>query len=110
MIIIAKGQLQHHFWGEYAATIALKFATEALALQSLPQLPGFERHSSVPSALIYHGTGDDLKNTEDLLVSLGANRKKLTSLAKSIDYGEPFTIEVNLTPEGPQAEQLSLLN
>ena len=110
MMIIAKGQLQHHFWGEYSATIALQFANADLASQALPQLPGFEVHSKVSSALIYHGTGDDLKATEALLIAKGANPKKLRSLAKSIDFGEPFTIEMDLTPEGPVCTQLSFLN
>ena len=111
MDIIAKGQLQHHFWGEYHASIVLAFATEALAEAALPKLAGFAKHSNPAhwNVLTYHGTGADLKRVEALLVSLGASKKKLTSLAKSIDYGEPFEITVDLTPAGEPVEQLSLL-
>jgi hypothetical protein len=110
MLIIAKGQLRHHFWGDYRATIILQFATAALAAEALPQFPDWDIHSEAhPEALIYHGGGAELKHQEALLVSLGADRKKLGSLAKSIDFGEPFTVTVDLGPKGPEAEQLSLL-
>lgn len=111
MQIIAKGQLQHHFWGDYRATIVLLFALDYLAQRALAKLPGFEPHPGDKKALVYHGGGADLKAVEALLVGYGANHKKLTSLAKSIDYGEPFTITVDLTPEatGPQPEQQRLL-
>jgi hypothetical protein len=111
MDIIAKGQLKHHFWGDYRATIVLQFATPALAREALTQFPDWDIHSEAhPEVISYHGGGDELKAQENLLVSLGANRKKLGSLAKSIDFGEPFTVTVKLGPDpGPQPEQLGLL-
>jgi hypothetical protein len=110
MIIIAKGQLQHHFWGNYCATIALIFATRELAEKAAPQLVPFHLPDN-PNApgLVFHGGGAELKAAEAVLRTHGANMKKVGSLAKSIDYGEPFTIEVDLTPEGVQPEQLALL-
>lgn len=106
---IAKGQLRHHFWGEYSATIVLQFHSPVLADAAVAKLPGFNVHPGEPRALVFHGKGDELKLVESLLVSLGADRKKLTSLAKSIDFGEPFTIALDLTPQGPQPTQLTLL-
>ena len=106
---LVHGQLRHHFWGDYSATIMLQFGTVALA--SLAQqsiLPDWEPHPQEPRALRYHGTGADLKRTEALLVRLGADGKKLRSLARSIDFGEPFTITFDTTP-APTEVQLTLL-
>jgi hypothetical protein len=99
-LIIARGQLQHHFWGEYSASIVLKFHSAFLAHKALEQLPGFKVHSNpdFAYALTFYGKGADLKAVEALLVSKGADKKKLNSMAKSIDYGEPFNITVDLTP------------
>lgn len=108
MEIIAHGQLQHHFWGEYRATIVVKFATARLATAALGKFPGFEIHPTEPSALRFFGGGSALRAVEALLKGYGANAKKLTSLAKSIDFGEPFTIAVDLASHASTCEQLGL--
>lgn len=109
MEIIAKGQLQHHFWGDYSATIVLKFHSAALADKAIGKLPGFTQHHREPSALTFHGGGSALKQVEALLKGYGADAKKMGSLRYSVDYGEPFEIAVDIAPEGPKVEQLSLL-
>jgi hypothetical protein len=108
--IIANGQLLHHWWGEYSASIGLRFATAALAAEAAPQLAPFHVSSVEPTALVFHGKGAELQAAERVLRTHGANMKKVGSLRFSIDHGEPFTIEVNLTPAGPQPDQLSLLS
>ena len=112
MILIGKGQLRHHFWGDYHATIVVYFDTLTGADIIAAALPGFTRHDAPQGkegvAFRFHGTGDALKAAEQVLVNLGADRKKLTSVARSIDYGEPFTIEVGITPSD-NAQQLNLL-
>jgi hypothetical protein len=107
--ILANGQLRHHWWGDYSATIGLRFATAAFASQAAPLLAPFHVSETVPEALVFHGKGAALKAAERVLRTHGADMKKVGSLRFSIDHGEPFTVEVNLTPAGPQAEQLSLL-
>lgn len=101
----AQGRLQHHFWGTYAATIVLAFVNAGFAEAALPSLPGWQVHPTFPRALVFHGSGDALKATERLLVSFGADKQKMTSLAKSIDYGEPFTVSVP-DPAAPQQASL----
>lgn len=109
MPIHARGQLQHHFWGDYKASIGLLFHSSELASEALPALEGFKVHPVDPRALTYFGGGADLKRVEALLVSHGANRKLLTSVAKSIDYGEPFVIWVKRVDGEPTFTQPSLL-
>jgi hypothetical protein len=109
MTIIAHGALQHHFWGTYAASIALKFATPELAAQAAPLLAPFTQSDRVPSALVFHGSGAALKAAEATLKAHGADMKKVSSIRYSIDRGEPFTIEVDLTPADTSV-QLSLLS
>jgi hypothetical protein len=106
MIIQAKGQLQHHFWGEYCASIYLQFHSEDLALQA--QALAFPNWKHKGSVLGFHGTGAALKAEEATLVAHGADRKKISSLKYSIDRGEVFTVNVDLTP-APVEVQLSLL-
>lgn len=105
MTIIAKGQLQHHFWGDYKATIVLLFHSRELAEQALAKLPGFALHHVDKRALVFFGGGDKLKAVEQLLKEYHADLKKVTSLAKSIDYGEPFTVEIDLTPEPTEKQE-----
>lgn len=106
--IIGHGQLQHHFWGTYRASIYITFASDALAIGALNHLPGWTQRGNQVG---YHGGGTELKSQEDRLVALGANRTKITSIAKSIDYGEPFTIAVpvHVVDTTPQPAQGSLL-
>jgi hypothetical protein len=101
MDIIANGQLQHHFWGDYRATIILLFHDRDIAEKAIAKLPGFTPHPTDKRAVMFFGGGKELKAVEYLLVGYGASKAKLNSVAKSIDYGEPFTISVNLAPVDP---------
>lgn len=107
MTIIGQGRLKHHFWGDYSATIGLQFGTADYAARALPFLPGFSVHPNVPEALVFHGGGQALKAAEALLAHFKADMKKVGSVRYSIDYGEPFTIEVDITPD-PTEVQLAL--
>lgn len=108
MDVIAKGQLKHHFWGTYCATIGLWFATPALAAEAVAQLAPFHVSEAEPQVLVFHGSGDALKQAEAVLREHGADMKKVTSLRKSIDHGEPFTITVTLghTDDGSVQQEL----
>jgi len=97
MIIQASGQLRHHFWGTYAASIGIKFHNADLAGRALPQFPGWKQSTVDPRCLTFHGQDPALADTLQLLGKLGADLRKVSSLARSIDFGEPFTVAVDLT-------------
>jgi uncharacterized protein YbbC (DUF1343 family) len=44
-------------------------------------------------ALHWFGSSDELDLVVEELVAHGAEREKIASIAKSIDYGEPFEVE-----------------
>lgn len=102
-----RGQLQHHFWGTYSASIVLQFATpEDARIAEQEAFHMFHQHPTEPRALVFYGAETALKAAESALRSHGADMSKVQSLARSIDYGEPFTVEVTLS-DGSQ--QLTLL-
>ena len=115
-ILKARGLLQHHFWGDYVATIVLAFTSASEAAQAQREVfKDWEISKKNPSAIRFHGGGKELDAVEALLVKFGADAKKLKSMAKSIDYGEEFTVSVPVgftsnTPAtaGPQPTQTSL--
>lgn len=87
----ANGQLKHHFWGEYAATIVLVF--DSIDSANLAKTGAFSNWDLIEKDVLkFHGSGDALSIEEEKLITHGADPQKLRSLAKSIDYGEPFTI------------------
>lgn len=101
----ADGQLRHQFFGTYSAVIALVFQDAYQANQVLPLLGSGWKVGSKPQALVWMGNGEELEGCKEVLGSFGADTDKIDSCAKSIDYGEPFTVEIEITPE----EQMSLL-
>jgi len=106
--IQATGKLHHHYWLDYCASISLTFATMEDAAAALPLLavenPGTYRDAcgntrqcagwiactDRPFLGIRCG-GETLDRVIEALVSLGADRRKITSCAHSIDCGEMFT-------------------
>ena len=98
-IVKAKGQLRHCFWGTYEATIALWFNDEPSARDAKKVLGNWSHDERNPSTLVWHGLGDDLENTLIKLERFGANRNVITSVNKSIDYGEPFEVVISVAPE-----------
>jgi hypothetical protein len=103
--VTADGILRHHFWGEYRATIGLRFASSAHARDALPVLgSGWAPGNQNAAVLVWHGASAELDTVSDLLASYGANRDKIASCATSIDYGEPFSVTIPIVP----AEQLAL--
>jgi hypothetical protein len=95
--IICKGRLRHCWWGTYYATIGLfcKDTCEATHVRS--KLGSLWRlHEENDTVVIYHGKESELESVLEQLESLGADRKKMTSIAKSIDFGEEFIISVQV--------------
>lgn len=102
----AKGQLRHHFWGTYYATIALDFGKPEVAKQFLESgklLGDWKQSKDRDSCLVTMVDNDGLDLLVEQLVGWGAEKKKITSVAKSIDFGEPFWIECSI-PVGEQTE------
>jgi hypothetical protein len=106
--IQATGRCYHHYWLDYVATIGLTFPTMEDAAAALPLLaienPGPYRDAcgnlrqcsgwitaKDRPALAIRCAGETLEKVIDRLVELGADRKKITSCAHSIDSGEAFT-------------------
>jgi len=108
--IIGKGQLQHHFWGDYCATICIQWYSPAIALQSLAAFPQFSIHPRESRAIVFSGGGKDLKAAEASLRDHGADMRKVGSLAKSIDFGEVFSVSIptDLGAASDTSEQLGL--
>lgn len=101
----ANGRLRHCFFGTYIAVIALGFEDEYQAEQALPHLgKGWKIGEQSKKALRWEGTTEELEACKKVLVKLGADEDAIDSLEHSIDYGDPFTIEVEIVPQ----EQMSL--
>ena len=96
MNIQVHGQLKHHFWGSYFATIVLTLDNPFNDLAAVQEVLGprwvMETHKTGGYYLIWHGADVDAQVA--MLAKYGADPKKITSLAKSVDYGEPFTATI----------------
>ncbi len=114
----ATGRARHRFWGRYSAHIVLQFESQEHALKAMPMLNNkieFGKYQSAGGGLVdsigwhhlTHGQGEvdkalfievadpALSLVVDRLTLFGAEKKKILSLARSIDYGEVFYIEMD---------------
>ena len=103
-MISAKGILRHRFHGSYSAVIGLMFDSAENAKMALSHLSGWEIGKD-NRALIWIGDSEALEECKKVLASFGADAKKIDSIAKSIDFGEPFTCEF---PYPANIDQMSL--
>ena len=109
MEITGHGQLRHRFWGEYSAAIAIKFNSVESAERAIPYLspkkfdPQWQR---VENYVRIEVDNDQLDKLIGHLGSLGADTNKIGSLARSVDYGEPWTICLNDVYVDPRQLQL----
>ncbi|MFH1526374.1 MAG: hypothetical protein ABIG69_06935 [Bacteroidota bacterium] len=96
----AVGQLRHRFWGDYSALIYLKFLDKESA-QAAKKVLGepWNITETIDEALFCVVDSKELKKVEDTLEKYGADKSKIASIAKSIDYGEEFNIEVPIEIE-----------
>ena len=108
----ADGKLRHRFWGKYSAHIILIFESDREAKKALPALEftptskiymangdihkslGWIQGKTYPDTLQVEVAGDDLKAVEQKLKEYGADVKKMGSMAKSADWGEPFNVTI----------------
>ena len=103
----ATGQLRHRFWGNYSALIGLGFDSEAHAKAALTsgKLGEGWKPGKDPRAIVWVGDAKALEGVKDKLEASGADRRKIDSVAKSIDYGERFNVEI----EASSPDQLALI-
>jgi len=122
MKITADGKSKFHFWGEYAQSFYLHFATEADAALALPVLCQLQLtvggtdacgRRMLPSSWKSNKTlvgvftsGSDVARVEAQLIALGADPEKISSLAHSVDHGEAFTVTIEV--EDPAQVLMSL--
>lgn len=96
-LIKADGRLRHCFFGTYYATIALRFSSHEDALKGFEVLgTNWKISDTTKSALVFHGKNPELEDVLSTLEKFGADRKKVTSLAKSVDFGDPFQITIEV--------------
>lgn len=105
MEIKGNGLLQHHFWGTYCATMCVEFnSPEDAVLVLLVFGDTWEQDKKAKNCIVFHGSDPELEIEINKLVGFGADKNKICSLAKSIDYGEEFTVKVNV----PNPDQIEL--
>lgn len=101
-MIKGEGQLVHHFWGDYCCDIVIRFDTAAEAETVLESgLLGEHWSQSAKddfAIVALRINRDQLETIKDALEAQGADRRKIDSVARSIDYGEPFEIRMDLDP------------
>jgi hypothetical protein len=108
----AKGILAHHFHGDYWATIGLEFANseEALAAKTVLgdkcKYAASKTKSAEAHLLIWNGNSEDLNAFKTVLGTFGADVNKIDSLAKSVDYGEPFEVAIPVEIAGPEQMEI----
>lgn len=106
---LGKGQLRHFFHGEHSAAIAIAFESPLRAAVALRVLgTPWQLHDKSRRAVFAVVTGAELERQVEVLASFGADREKIASLRKSVDYGEPFEVEIPLEFSG-EPERLAAL-
>jgi hypothetical protein len=99
MIVKAEGILAHHFWGTYYATVGLVFDNEfeaKCALDSGKLYKTFKQSEKKTNALVCMVKSDVLDEIKKNLATFGADVKAIDSVAHSIDFGDPFFIELDV--------------
>lgn len=91
----AKGRLRHRFFGEYSAVVGLEFADGASARDAARTLGWpWTVGTSSDRVLVAVFDAAALDAAKKRLGAFGADVKKIDSLRKSVDYGEPFEVVI----------------
>lgn len=103
LILRARGQARHHFWGEYHQTAVLVFDDIESAKLALPVLVagltlvnGTSWKSNDSRSLAVFASGDDVQKVEEQLVSFSARREAIGSLKYGVDFGEVFEVAISI--------------
>lgn len=96
----ADGALRHRFWGTYSAVIALEFDSEEHAAGALRTLgPPWDHGAKARQCLVCVVSRSELEAVKRTLGGYGANVSAIDSIRRSVDYGEPFSVEVPILPQ-----------
>lgn len=97
-----RGRLAHRFHGTYSAAIALEFESLSEARTALGVLGEPWKLSPRDGRfLVCSVDGAALGVEKEKLGRYGADVGAIDSLRKSVDYGEPFTVDVPTNTEAP---------
>jgi hypothetical protein len=102
MKVRGEGQLRHHFWSEYHATIAIIFNAPEHASKLVKKFPGFVLVERQPGAIRFHGKGSAVELAKHAIqqhrVPMNQRRdhEQIDSLVRSADLGPPFAVEVDV--------------
>jgi uncharacterized protein YbbC (DUF1343 family) len=67
------------------------------AVLAAGKFKNWERSEKRPETVLHwFGSSDELDPAVEELVAHGAQKEKIASIAKSIDYGEPFEVELEV--------------
>lgn len=113
MKLTAKGQLQHHFWGDYHASVGLAFETPEDAALALPKLwpansPSPWKIGKNAKIIVAVVNSAQLEELKAHCGTLGADVGKIDSCDHSIDYGDPFTVTVDVEDPRQMALEVAL--
>jgi hypothetical protein len=105
-MILGHGIARHHFWGDYKATIVVAFppthfTAEALTAAVKTALPSFDVDEDAATGKVvarFFGGDQALDTAIAELVKVAAEKKKILSIARSIDFGEPFVVDLIPAP------------
>jgi len=97
--IEGRGRLRHRFWGEYSAVLAIAFPSAGDAKAALPILnaacaPHEWETGKDPAVLVAVADSDGTAAIEAILEGFGAAPGAVSSLAHSVDYGDPFRVSI----------------
>lgn len=95
----ARGQLFHHFHGTYRASIGLVFDSPEHAAAALRALgEPWKQGAKNPAVLCCSVDSDGVAAQKRLLGMYGADMRAIDSLRRSVDAGEPFSVDVPILP------------
>lgn len=104
MQIDGEGQMRHTLYGDYGGIIALALKSESCAEIILKVLKvqdsKWNRSPTNSNVLVWRGNSQEVKEVTELLGKYGANKKAITSMKYSVDFGEPFTVRFNVNVQG----------
>ena len=108
------GFCRFHFWGDYNQTFVLRLssAEEAANVIELLNCTAMTthardacgrllqidrwRHCKDPKYIAIMVTGQDIDTLTDMMLRMGADKRKIGSMARSVDRGEDFEIHMEI--------------
>lgn len=102
--------MNHHFYGDYSAGIGIGFDDPQSAALALPKLQPrnlpvqWRQGEKARHVAVICVNSEQLEVLKQHLGELGADVDAIDSVDHSIDYGDPFTVEVEV--EDPRQLQL----